>query len=59
MARPTACIIVTFKKPGLLNNCIRGVLNQSKKPELLIVVDNNSEDDTKKLCLELLNTQKS
>lgn len=58
MARSIACIIVTFKKPGLLNNCISGVLNQSKKPELLIVVDNNSEDDTKKLCLELLNTQK-
>lgn len=54
-----ACIIVTYKKPELLQKCIQGVIGQALKPNYIIIVDNKSEDSTSDLCKHLLNLDKN
>lgn len=54
-----ACIIVTYKKPELLQKCIQGVISQALKPNYIIIVDNKSEDSTSDLCKQLLNLDKN
>ena len=44
-----ACVIVTFNRKDLLVEAIESVLNQTKRPEYIIVVDNASTDGTSEL----------
>lgn len=59
MKTNNACIIVTFRKPKLLQKCIQGVISQTHKPNCIIIVDNKSEDSTPDLCKNLLNLKKN
>ncbi|AFL72207.1 glycosyltransferase family 2 protein [Thiocystis violascens] len=43
------CVIVTRNRFQLLQRCLHGLLNQTRLPETLIVVDNGSADDTSSL----------
>ena len=54
----TAAIIVTYKKPHLLRQCLSGILTQREKPNAIIVIDNSADSATYDLCLETLKTQK-
>lgn len=57
MNRTTACVIVTFRKPELLEKCIEAVFKQTILPNYIIVVDNNSKDFTKNICFRKLRLQ--
>jgi GT2 family glycosyltransferase len=46
-----AAIIVTFNRKKLLLECIDSICNQSKKPNAIFIIDNNSSDGT---ALELM-----
>lgn len=48
------CIIVTFNRVALLEKVLHNVLNQSRSVSKLIVVDNNSQDNTSQLINEYL-----
>lgn len=39
-------IVVTFKRPQLLKNCLRALQNQTRSPDEILVVDNASNDGT-------------
>lgn len=59
MEKSIDCLIVTYNRLDLLKECIKAVLNQEVKPKNIIVVNNNSTDDTKvyldKLSKKLIN----
>ena len=48
-----AAVVVTYNRLGTLKRCIEAVLAQSRKPERVFVVDNNSTDGTRKWISEL------
>jgi GT2 family glycosyltransferase len=48
-----AAILVTYNRVELLKLCIQSILAQSKKVDQLIIVDNNSSDDTSKTLKNL------
>lgn len=43
------CIIVTFNRADLLKKVVHGVLNQTKNVSKIIIVDNNSQDNTSEI----------
>ena len=43
-----ACIIVTYRKPHLLQKCIQGVIGQTHQPNYIVIVDNN------RLCYDMI-----
>jgi rhamnopyranosyl-N-acetylglucosaminyl-diphospho-decaprenol beta-1,3/1,4-galactofuranosyltransferase len=45
------CVIVTRNRFLLLQRCLDGLLNQTRPPDTLIVIDNGSEDKTPSLFL--------
>lgn len=48
MSSPTsvAAVVVTYNRVSLLDQCLAALETQTLRPDLLIVVDNRSEDDT-------------
>lgn len=42
-----AAFIVTFNRPGILMDTIQKMLDQTRPPDKLLIVDNNDNDDTK------------
>lgn len=48
-----ASLIVTFNRKKKLVNALNSVLNQTLKPEMIILIDNHSTDGTKQLLDEL------
>lgn len=40
-----AAIVVTYKRPALLQACLRGILAQTRKPDGVIVLNNAPEED--------------
>lgn len=48
-----AGFIMTYNRPGILENTIRTVLDQSLSPEKILIIDNSDNDLTKKLILKL------
>ncbi|MBN1086319.1 glycosyltransferase [Erwinia aphidicola] len=44
-----ALVIVTFNRCHLLSEMIDSVLKMTLTPEKIFVIDNNSQDDTKKI----------
>lgn len=44
-----ATVVVTFNRRKLLQECLNAILKQSKKPNSIIIIDNNSEDGTKEM----------
>jgi GT2 family glycosyltransferase len=44
-----ACVIVTRNRFLLLQRCLNGLLNQTSPPDILIIIDNGSEDETPSL----------
>ena len=51
-------IIPTYNRSKLLNRSIRSVLNQTFQPNEIIVVDNGSTDDTRKMVSKNLQIKK-
>jgi len=47
-----ASVIVTFNRKELLVESIEALLNQSEKPDRIIIIDNHSNDGTKELLTE-------
>lgn len=48
-ANEVVCIIVTFNRADLLKKVVHGVLNQTKNVSKIIIVDNNSQDNTSEI----------
>lgn len=48
-----ACVIVTFNRLNYLKNAFRAVVNQTRPPDLIIIVDNCSIDGTSEWLLEM------
>ncbi|RAP51331.1 MAG: hypothetical protein BZ138_05445 [Methanosphaera sp. rholeuAM270] len=49
----TVCtVVVTYNRKELLIKCLNSLLRQTLKPEAIILVDNNSTDQTEKLLLD-------
>jgi GT2 family glycosyltransferase len=44
-----AANVVTYNRKELLKGCLNALLKQSRKPDLIIVVDNNSTDGTREM----------
>jgi GT2 family glycosyltransferase len=42
-----ACVIVTYNRLALLKEAVDGVLGQTRKPDLVVLVNNNSSDGTR------------
>jgi len=42
-------VVITFNRSGSLANCLTSLLKQSEKPHEIIVVDDGSTDDTKRV----------
>lgn len=56
MIEPIISAIVTTKNSSnTLNDCLQSIKDQTYKKIEIIVVDNNSNDDTKKIALEYTN----
>lgn len=53
----TACIIVTFNKLSLFKECLQSVMNQSKKVDLILVVDNHSNDGTEEFMESIISNE--
>lgn len=51
-------IIITKNRSRLLKRCINSIYNSSKLPDEIIIIDNNSTDNTKLICTELKNKYK-
>lgn len=50
---PTVCVVVTtYNKPEYLRNTLQQILCQSRQPDQVIVADDGSDDDTRKVCQE-------
>ena len=47
--RNICAVVVTRNRCLLLQRCLQGLLNQTRAPELVIVIDNGSEDETPSL----------
>jgi GT2 family glycosyltransferase len=47
-----AAIVVTFNRLEMLKECIQCLRHQSRRPELIIVINNNSNDGTKEWLLK-------
>jgi len=43
---PTAAIVVTYNRLTLLKECIEALRNQTRKPDLILVINNGSTDGT-------------
>jgi rhamnopyranosyl-N-acetylglucosaminyl-diphospho-decaprenol beta-1,3/1,4-galactofuranosyltransferase len=41
-----AAVVVTHDRAGLLSRCLDGLAAQTRRPDLVVVVDNASDDDT-------------
>lgn len=52
------CIIVTYNKVNFLKECLKQVLKQTFPIDRIIVVDNNSNDKTKKFLDDISNKKK-
>lgn len=50
-----ATIVVTFKKPLLLRNCLNGIINQTELPDSIFIIDNANDQETLKLCKDQFN----
>jgi len=48
-----AAFIVTFNRPDILMDTIQKILDQTRPPEKLLIVDNNDNDDTKNKLAQL------
>lgn len=48
----TAAIVVTFNRETQLIECLDAIVNQSRVPTVLIIIDNNSTEETYKLLLK-------
>lgn len=53
MNEKVCAVVVTYKRPELLKNCLRALQNQTRLPDEILVVDNNSSDGT----LEMLSRE--
>ncbi|MBC7321356.1 glycosyltransferase, partial [bacterium] len=51
----TSIIIVTYNSSSTISQCLNSIIsNTSNTPIEIIIVDNNSKDDTVKICKEIL-----
>jgi glycosyltransferase involved in cell wall biosynthesis len=48
-----AAFIVTFKRPDILMDTIEKILGQTRRPDKLLIVDNNDNDDTRNKLQQL------
>jgi glycosyltransferase involved in cell wall biosynthesis len=48
-----AAFIVTFNRPDILMDTIQKILDQTRPPDKLLIVDNNDNDDTKNAVAKL------
>ncbi|MBO9198834.1 MULTISPECIES: glycosyltransferase [Niastella] len=48
-----AAFIVTYNRPDILMDTIQKILDQTRPPEKLLIVDNNDNDDTKNKLAQL------
>lgn len=46
MESNTTVVVVTYNRRGLLENCIRRLLQQTLQPERIVIIDNASSDGT-------------
>jgi rhamnopyranosyl-N-acetylglucosaminyl-diphospho-decaprenol beta-1,3/1,4-galactofuranosyltransferase len=53
-----ACVIVTYNRIATLKKTIEAVTNQTRKPDVIIIVDNNSSDGTQAWIADLADSQK-
>lgn len=53
-----AAIVVTFNRKDLLQECLEALLNQTRKLDAIIVIDNHSNDGTKDLMEEKYSKKK-
>jgi len=47
-----AAVVVTFNRKNLLEECLDAIIEQTFKPDAIIIIDNNSTDGTAELLLE-------
>lgn len=52
-------VVVTFNRKLLLEKCILALLNQTRQPDLILVIDNASTDGTGEYISEILGTHSS
>ncbi len=48
-----AAVVVTYNRSQLLEECVQGLLRQSRALDAIYVIDNNSQDGTQELMLRL------
>lgn len=49
MSKRICAVVVTFRRPELLKTCLRALQAQTRLPDTILVVDNNSNDGTLEL----------
>ena len=52
MIKKVAAVVVTYNRKKLLVRCLDAIIKQSRKPDILFIIDNLSDDGTPQLLLD-------
>lgn len=52
----TIALVVTYKRPLMLGTVLQSLVSQSKRPDMIIVVDNASNDETQSVVTSFINS---